>query len=71
MVNIFRFLGSFFVNQMELVQGLHQSVCCAYNRDVTSHLTYEHRVFNSDDFLKTREQTEQLFYRKVMILLQS
>uniref|UniRef100_A0A3B3ZDS1 UDENN domain-containing protein n=1 Tax=Periophthalmus magnuspinnatus TaxID=409849 RepID=A0A3B3ZDS1_9GOBI len=35
-------------------------------RDVCSHLNYEHRVFNSAEFLKTREPNEQLFYTKVL-----
>uniref|UniRef100_A0A8C4EMC3 UDENN domain-containing protein n=1 Tax=Dicentrarchus labrax TaxID=13489 RepID=A0A8C4EMC3_DICLA len=35
-------------------------------RDVSSHLNYEHRVFNSEEFLKTREPDEQLFYKKVL-----
>ncbi|XP_072317227.1 DENN domain-containing protein 3-like [Eucyclogobius newberryi] len=35
-------------------------------RDVCSHLNYEHRVFNSKGFLKTREPHEQLFYTKVL-----
>ncbi|XP_031154979.1 DENN domain-containing protein 3-like isoform X2 [Sander lucioperca] len=35
-------------------------------RDVSSHLNYEHRVFNSEEFLKTREPAEQLFYKKVL-----
>ncbi|XP_029927872.1 DENN domain-containing protein 3-like isoform X2 [Myripristis murdjan] len=35
-------------------------------RDVSSHLNYEHRVFNSEEFLKTRESGEQLFYKKVL-----
>lgn len=38
---------------------------CIYNRDVGNHLNYEHRVFNSEEFLKTREPAEQLFYKKV------
>lgn len=38
---------------------------CLINRDVGNHLNYEHRVFNSEEFLKSREQAEQLFYRKV------
>lgn len=38
---------------------------CFVNRDVGSHLNYEHRVFNSQEFLTTREPPEQLFYRKV------
>ncbi|XP_026172851.1 DENN domain-containing protein 3-like isoform X3 [Mastacembelus armatus] len=35
-------------------------------RDVSSHLNYEHRVFNSEEFLKSREPTEQPFYKKVL-----
>ncbi|GAA6227072.1 DENN domain-containing protein 3-like isoform X2 [Lates japonicus] len=35
-------------------------------RDVSSHLNYEHRVFNSEEFLKTREPAERLFYKKVL-----
>uniref|UniRef100_UPI003AAD2776 DENN domain-containing protein 3-like n=1 Tax=Centroberyx gerrardi TaxID=166262 RepID=UPI003AAD2776 len=35
-------------------------------RDVSSHLNYEHRVFNSEEFLKTRETAEQLFYKQVL-----
>ncbi|XP_074509876.1 DENN domain-containing protein 3-like isoform X2 [Sebastes fasciatus] len=35
-------------------------------RDVSGHLNYEHRVFNSDEFLKTREPAEQLFYKEVL-----
>ncbi|XP_029359761.1 DENN domain-containing protein 3-like isoform X2 [Echeneis naucrates] len=35
-------------------------------RDVSSHLNYEHRVFNTEEFLKSREPAEQLFYKKVL-----
>ncbi|XP_077433006.1 DENN domain-containing protein 3-like [Vanacampus margaritifer] len=35
-------------------------------RHVSSHLNYEHRVFNSEEFLKSREPTEQLFYKNVL-----
>uniref|UniRef100_A0A3Q3VPS0 UDENN domain-containing protein n=1 Tax=Mola mola TaxID=94237 RepID=A0A3Q3VPS0_MOLML len=35
-------------------------------RNVGSHLNYEHRVFNSEEFLKTKEPAEQLFYKKVL-----
>lgn len=38
---------------------------CVCNRDVSSHLNYEHRVFHSEEFLKTREPAEQPFYKKV------
>ncbi|KAF3691884.1 DENN domain-containing protein 3 [Channa argus] len=39
---------------------------CFTQRDVSSHLNYEHRVFNSEEFLKTRQPDEQLFYKKVL-----
>uniref|UniRef100_A0A3B5N053 UDENN domain-containing protein n=1 Tax=Xiphophorus couchianus TaxID=32473 RepID=A0A3B5N053_9TELE len=35
-------------------------------RDVCSHLNYEHRVFHSEEFLKTREPDELLFYKVVL-----
>ncbi|XP_073446515.1 DENN domain-containing protein 3 isoform X2 [Dendrobates tinctorius] len=35
-------------------------------RDVKAHLNYEHRVFNSREFLKTRIPGDQAFYRKVL-----
>ncbi|XP_077127428.1 DENN domain-containing protein 3 isoform X2 [Ranitomeya variabilis] len=35
-------------------------------RDVKAHLNYEHRVFNSREFLKTRSPGDQAFYRKVL-----
>uniref|UniRef100_A0A8K9UU82 DENN domain-containing protein 3 n=1 Tax=Oncorhynchus mykiss TaxID=8022 RepID=A0A8K9UU82_ONCMY len=35
-------------------------------RDVSGHLNYEHRVFNSEEFLKTRELADLPFYRKVL-----
>ncbi|KAM4704655.1 DENN domain-containing protein 3 [Rhinophrynus dorsalis] len=35
-------------------------------RDVKGHLNYEHRVFNSEEFLKTRVVGDQPFYRKVL-----
>ncbi|KAF6739675.1 DENN domain-containing protein 3 [Oryzias melastigma] len=35
-------------------------------RDVIYHLNYEHRVFHSEEFLKTRQPTEKPFYKKVL-----
>ncbi|KAM9307899.1 DENN domain-containing protein 3 [Gastrophryne carolinensis] len=35
-------------------------------RDVKSHLNFEHRVFNSEEFLKTRSPGDQPFYKKVL-----
>ncbi|XP_007249779.3 DENN domain-containing protein 3 [Astyanax mexicanus] len=35
-------------------------------RDVNDHLNYEHRVFNTEEFLKTRQPEDQPFYKKVL-----
>uniref|UniRef100_A0A8C5N1A7 DENN domain-containing protein 3 n=1 Tax=Leptobrachium leishanense TaxID=445787 RepID=A0A8C5N1A7_9ANUR len=35
-------------------------------RDVKGHLNYEHRVFNSEEFLKTRTRGDHPFYKKVL-----
>lgn len=35
-------------------------------RDVSDYLNYEHRVFNTDEFLKTRDPEDQSFYKKVL-----
>ncbi|XP_056378823.1 LOW QUALITY PROTEIN: DENN domain-containing protein 3 [Hyla sarda] len=35
-------------------------------RDVKAHLNYEHRVFNSREFLKSSSPGDQAFYRKVL-----
>ncbi|XP_074120769.1 DENN domain-containing protein 3 isoform X2 [Sminthopsis crassicaudata] len=35
-------------------------------REVKNHLNYEHRVFNSEEFLKTRAPEDQPFYKKVL-----
>ncbi|KAM9101225.1 DENN domain-containing protein 3 isoform X2 [Sarcophilus harrisii] len=35
-------------------------------REVKNHLNYEHRVFNSEEFLKTRAPQDQPFYKKVL-----
>ncbi|XP_030301777.1 DENN domain-containing protein 3 isoform X2 [Calypte anna] len=35
-------------------------------REVKDHLNYEHRVFNSEEFLKTRATGDQPFYKKVL-----
>ncbi|XP_062987244.1 DENN domain-containing protein 3 isoform X2 [Elgaria multicarinata webbii] len=35
-------------------------------REVKDHLNYEHRVFNSEEFMKTRAVNDQPFYRKVL-----
>ncbi|XP_040149519.2 DENN domain-containing protein 3 isoform X6 [Ictidomys tridecemlineatus] len=35
-------------------------------REVKNHVNYEHRVFNSEEFLKTRAAGEQPFYKQVL-----
>ncbi|XP_032875815.1 DENN domain-containing protein 3 isoform X3 [Amblyraja radiata] len=35
-------------------------------RDVSDYLNYEYRVFNSEEFLKTRTVSDQPFYKKVL-----
>ncbi|XP_072226278.1 DENN domain-containing protein 3 [Leuresthes tenuis] len=35
-------------------------------REVQDFLNHEHRVFNSEEFLRTREPADQLFYKKVL-----
>uniref|UniRef100_A0A8C6HLT0 DENN domain-containing protein 3 n=2 Tax=Mus spicilegus TaxID=10103 RepID=A0A8C6HLT0_MUSSI len=35
-------------------------------REVKNHLNYEHRVFNSEEFLKTRAAGDQQFYKQVL-----
>ncbi|KAM9198618.1 DENN domain-containing protein 3 [Dugong dugon] len=35
-------------------------------REVKNHLNYEHRVFNSEEFLKTRVPEDQQFYKQVL-----
>ncbi|XP_045077966.1 DENN domain-containing protein 3 isoform X2 [Coregonus clupeaformis] len=35
-------------------------------REVHDHLNYEHRVFNSEEFLRSREPADQPFYKKVL-----
>lgn len=40
-----------------------------YFRGVQDFLNHEHRVFNSEEFLRTREPADQLFYKKVCMHL--
>ncbi|XP_066530128.1 DENN domain-containing protein 3 isoform X2 [Hoplias malabaricus] len=35
-------------------------------RDVHDHLNYEHRVFNSEEFLRSQDPADQPFYKKVL-----
>lgn len=46
-----------------------KNYCAYFPRDVSDYLSYEHRVFNTDEFLKTREPEDQPFYKKVTFQL--
>lgn len=57
--------------------GAFKNYCCwshcdlcfyCYFRGVQDFLNHEHRVFNSEEFLRTREPADQLFYKKVRSL---
>lgn len=37
------------------------------SRDVKAHLNYEHRVFHSEEFLRTRAPGDQRFYGQVSV----
>uniref|UniRef100_UPI00358E045F DENN domain-containing protein 3-like n=1 Tax=Myxine glutinosa TaxID=7769 RepID=UPI00358E045F len=50
----------------EYLKKLCFNFLLAIFRDVTDHLNYEHRVFNSDEFLRTRQPQELQFYKKVL-----
>lgn len=43
----------------------HTQTVFLFVREVKNHLNYEHRVFNSEEFLKTRAPGDQQFYRQV------
>uniref|UniRef100_A0A673LLK7 DENN domain-containing protein 3 n=1 Tax=Sinocyclocheilus rhinocerous TaxID=307959 RepID=A0A673LLK7_9TELE len=44
---------------MELIVNIFRSGVCDF-------LNYEHRVFNSEEFLRSREMTDHTFYKKVL-----
>ncbi|XP_038616402.1 DENN domain-containing protein 3 [Tachyglossus aculeatus] len=48
------------------VQQITLQLIVSIFREVKSHLNYEHRVFNSEEFLKTRAAGDQPFYKKVL-----
>ncbi|PWA33516.1 hypothetical protein CCH79_00007676, partial [Gambusia affinis] len=48
------------------IQKISLQLLVSIFRDVCSHLNYEHRVFHSEEFLKTREPDELLFYKVVL-----
>lgn len=48
------------------IQQLALQLLVSIFREVKNHLNYEHRVFNSEEFLKTRAPGDQRFYRQVL-----
>ncbi|KAA0703402.1 DENN domain-containing protein 3 [Triplophysa tibetana] len=48
------------------IQNVNLELIVNMFRDVADHLNYEHGVFNTDEFLKTREPGDQPFYKKVL-----
>ncbi|KAM5280988.1 DENN domain-containing protein 3 isoform 1-T1 [Ctenodactylus gundi] len=48
------------------VQHITLQLLVSIFREVRNHLNYEHRVFNSEEFLKTRATGEQQFYKQVL-----
>ncbi|XP_030075472.1 DENN domain-containing protein 3 [Microcaecilia unicolor] len=48
------------------LQQIALHLIVAIFRSVKDHLNYEHRVFNSEEFIKTRPPEDQTFYRKVL-----
>ncbi|XP_058132085.1 DENN domain-containing protein 3 isoform X2 [Dasypus novemcinctus] len=48
------------------IQGIALQLLVSIFREVKNHLNYEHRVFNSEEFLKTRAPGDQQFYKQVL-----
>ncbi|XP_008071354.1 DENN domain-containing protein 3 [Carlito syrichta] len=48
------------------IQQIALQLLVSIFRDVKNHLNYEHRVFNSEEFLKTRAPGDQQFYKQVL-----
>ncbi|XP_040844501.1 DENN domain-containing protein 3 isoform X2 [Ochotona curzoniae] len=48
------------------IQHIALQLLVAIFREVKNHLNYEHRVFNSEEFLKTRAPGDQHFYKQVL-----
>ncbi|XP_054446520.1 DENN domain-containing protein 3 [Pteronotus mesoamericanus] len=48
------------------IQRLTLQLLVSIFREVKNHLNYEHRVFNSEEFLKTRAPSDQRFYKQVL-----
>ncbi|XP_078477925.1 DENN domain-containing protein 3 [Lampetra planeri] len=48
------------------IQNIFLELVVNIFRGVQDFLNHEHRVFNSEEFLRTREPSDQLFYKKVL-----
>uniref|UniRef100_A0A4W5P418 DENN domain containing 3 n=1 Tax=Hucho hucho TaxID=62062 RepID=A0A4W5P418_9TELE len=48
------------------IQNITLELIVIIFREVHDHLNYEHRVFNSEEFLRSREPADQPFYKKVL-----
>ncbi|XP_037659543.1 DENN domain-containing protein 3 isoform X3 [Choloepus didactylus] len=48
------------------IQQIALQLLVSIFREVKNHLNYEHRVFNSEEFLKTRAPGDQQFYKQVL-----
>ncbi|XP_015248230.1 PREDICTED: DENN domain-containing protein 3-like [Cyprinodon variegatus] len=48
------------------IQNIAMELVVNIFRGVQDFLNHEHRVFNSEEFLRTREPEDQLFYKKVL-----
>ncbi|XP_034401788.1 DENN domain-containing protein 3 isoform X2 [Cyclopterus lumpus] len=48
------------------IQNIAMELMVNIFRGVQDFLNHEHRVFNSEEFLRTREPADQLFYKKVL-----
>lgn len=64
-------MKSVFLGVIRLLDSVLLHVCGSaldpllFAREVKNHLNYEHRVFNSEEFLKTRAAGDQQFYKQV------
>ncbi|XP_010871469.2 DENN domain-containing protein 3 isoform X2 [Esox lucius] len=48
------------------IQNITMELIVNIFREVHDHLNYEHRVFNSEEFFRSRELVDQPFYKKVL-----
>ncbi|XP_077071734.1 DENN domain-containing protein 3 [Siphateles boraxobius] len=66
-LNEFRMQRRLWQHRLNLeIQNITLELIVNMFRDVSDYLSYEHRVFNTDEFLKSREPEDQPFYKKVL-----